>query len=54
MYKKQNESIWSLYKKHWKKHPILMTFATIFFGGFVLMFYLIVFVIKISERAGRW
>ena len=41
MYKEQNESFWGAYKKLWKKHPILMTFVTIFCGGFILGLWLI-------------
>lgn len=52
MYKEQNENFWGAYKKLWKKHPILMTFVTIFCGGFILGLWLIIKMIKMIEMIG--
>ena len=54
MYKEQNESFWGAYKKLWKKHPILMTFVTIFCGGFILGLWLISELLPLLEAGASW
>lgn len=50
MYKQQKESFWSVYKKHWKKHKILMTIVTIFCRGFILFAWIAFRMLKMVEE----